>query len=243
MNAGSPPATRHDDTRTRRAESQATGRDSGEAGTRTAIVEVLRASRTPMSAGDLATTLDVHPNTVRFHLEALTADDQVEWRLDARSTVGRPRKLYSPVPGMNRRAAMNYRLLAEIIVDEVSRRPDAVERAVEIGRRWGAGHAAEALGDEGASPATDVESARNRLRSLLSALGFAPTGPGETPPCEIGLTHCPFLDLAADHPNVVCGIHLGLMQGALDAWNAPLEATSLERFRTPELCVAHVRDK
>ena len=56
----------------------------------------------------------------------------------------------------------------------------------------------------------------NRLVELLDELGFAPqrrTAHGQP---QIGLRHCPFLELAQDRSAVVCPIHLGLMQGAGD---------------------------
>jgi predicted ArsR family transcriptional regulator len=39
---------------------------------------------------------------------------------------------------------------------------------------------------------------------------------------------------------VVCPIHLGLMQGALEAWNAPVTVDRLEAFVEPDLCLAHI---
>ena len=51
---------------------------------------MLRESASPMSIGEIAGRLDVHPNTVRFHLDALAGQGQVE-RLDtAPAGPGRP---------------------------------------------------------------------------------------------------------------------------------------------------------
>jgi predicted ArsR family transcriptional regulator len=49
--------------------------------------------------------------------------------------------------------------------------------------------------------------------------------------------------VAEKHTDVVCAIHLGLMQGALEELRAPVETTSLEPFVTPRLCVAHLQMK
>jgi predicted ArsR family transcriptional regulator len=57
------------------------------------------------------------------------------------------------------------------------------------------------------------------------------------------LRHCPFLEVAADRSSVVCPVHLGLMQGALDAWDAPLTVDRLDPFVEPDLCLAHLSDK
>lgn len=45
---------------------------------------------------------------------------------------------------------------------------------------------------------------------------------------------------ARAHAQVVCPIHLGLMQGAMAAWDAPVTVNRLEPFAEPDLCVAHL---
>jgi len=39
---------------------------------------------------------------------------------------------------------------------------------------------------------------------------------------------------------VVCPIHLGLMRGAMEAWESPVTVDRLEAFAEPGLCVAHL---
>jgi predicted ArsR family transcriptional regulator len=71
-------------------------------------------------------------------------------------------------------------------------------------------------------------------------------GPGETEPGparpegRIGLRRCPFQEVARQHPDVVCALHLGLMQGALEELRAPVTASRLEPFAQPGLCIAHL---
>ncbi len=207
---------------------------------RTAVLAELRAADEPVSVADLAAALRVHPNTVRFHLDALAEQGRVIECADTRESVGRPRRLFRAAPGMDSHGPMNHRLLAEIVVDDLSASPNATERAVEIGRRWGRTHFPDIADD---APVTDGVTARERLRALLTQLEFAPTGEAdEKDGSTIGLRHCPFLDAARDHPNVVCAIHLGLMRGALDVWKAPVSVESLEAFATPDRCVVHLRD-
>lgn len=206
---------------------------------RDAILTELRAATAPLSIADLAAALQVHPNTVRFHLDALSTEGYVEACIDTRGSVGRPRRLYRPVHGVDRDTPTNYRLLAEVIVEELSGHEDAAARAEQIGQRWGRARATSAApSDEPMDDAT----ARARLMSLLTDLEFAPAvGTDEDDGTStIGLRHCPFLDAAREHGTVVCAIHLGLMRGVLDAWDTPLAVTSLEPFRTPGLCVAHL---
>ncbi|MGW6292366.1 helix-turn-helix transcriptional regulator [Streptomyces sp. NPDC055058] len=54
------------------------------------------------------------------------------------------------------------------------------------------------------------------------------------------LRHCPFLELAEEYGEIVCPLHLGLMQGALEQQRAPVAAVRLEPFAEPDVCVAHL---
>ncbi len=51
---------------------------------------------------------------------------------------------------------------------------------------------------------------------------------------------CPFLELAREHQEVICPIHLGLMRGALAELGAKTRATKREPFVRPDLCVARL---
>lgn len=76
--------------------------------------------------------------------------------------------------------------------------------------------------------------------SLLDDLGFARRRLVADGAVQVGLRHCPFLDLADGALSVVCSIHLGLMQGALNPWRAPVTVDRLEPFDEPDLCLAHI---
>src|ERR1700745_4225562 len=54
------------------------------------VLRVLRASPDPMSIVAIAEVLGVHPNTVRFHLDSLVGDGQVEHVEPDRKGPGRP---------------------------------------------------------------------------------------------------------------------------------------------------------
>ena len=71
---------------------------------------------------------------------------------------------------------------------------------------------------------------------MLDDIGFRP----ELVPGEIRLGHCPFHELARDRQEVVCGIHLGLVRGALQQLGASEQAVRLVPFLTPTLCVVEI---
>jgi predicted ArsR family transcriptional regulator len=205
-------------------------------GRRADVLAVLRTSPVPLSITDIAERLDVHRNTVRFHLDTLAGTGQVERVPAAPTGPGRPGLLFRARPGMDPTGPRNYRLLAGILAGSVAADPAALRRATEAGRAWGRQLAEPSAG----SPAATEDQAVDRLVELLGDLGFAPerrsTGGGR----QIGLRHCPFLDLAQTQARVVCQVHLGLMQGAITASGASATVDRLEPFAEPDLCLAHL---
>jgi predicted ArsR family transcriptional regulator len=199
------------------------------------ILQTLRDAAEGLSIAEIADRLDVHPNTVRFHLDRLVESGQVERGRADRRAPGRPAQLFRAVRGMDPGGPRRYRMLAETLALALARTPDPRARAVEAGRDWGRRRAA----GEGTGPeeAADPDEAVARLTALLEELGFAPERRGGDPP-RIGLRHCPFLELAASGSPIACQVHLGLMQGALDTWRSPVTVDRLEAFVEPDLCLA-----
>ncbi len=198
-------------------------------GRRRDVLAILRDSAEALSINAIAEQLDVHPNTVRFHLEALMESGLVERAVARPARPGRPPQLFVATRGMDPAGPRAYQLLAETLVDSVARSGDPVTHASASGKTMGA---------ELGRPRHDTAQGEpvGQLVELLDELGFAPE-PGES---RIDLRHCPFLELAQVHPEVVCPVHLGLMQGALEAWNAPVTVERLTPFVEPDLCVAHL---
>ena len=206
-------------------------------GRRAEVLTRLREADRPLTVSDLAALTGLHVNTARFHLDALVSDGLVARSAEARDTPGRPRILYTAQgepPGPR-----SYRLLAEMLTGLVASLSDARPAATEAGRAWGR-HLVERVDPSQRVNATDAVA---RLDRVLDAIGFQPEvrrSKGKKD-IEVRLHHCPFREVAERHTDVVCEIHLGLMQGALGELQAPVEATSLEPFVLPSLCVARLR--
>ncbi|ORA10134.1 helix-turn-helix transcriptional regulator [Mycobacterium asiaticum] len=210
-----------------------TASDQEQPGRRRAVLRVLRASQVPMSIVAIAQQLDVHPNTVRFHLESLIGDGQVERVQPHRRGPGRPPLMFRAVPQMDRGGTRHYQLLAEILASGLAAEPDPAAKAIATGRAWG-----ERLEFQG--PVSGVDESIDRLASVLDGLGFEPEPRASGGGRQLGLRHCPFLEMAEKQPGVVCPIHLGLMRGALEKWDAPVTVDRLEAFVEPGLCLAHL---
>lgn len=206
-------------------------------GRRELILAMLRASATPLNIVTIADQLGVHPNTVRFHLDALTDAGRVERLLGEITGPGRPPIVYRAHRGMDRNGPSNYRLLATMLTSHLAASThDPARTAAQLGRTWGPS-LVEAPQHRGASTKTE---ALTRAIGVLADLGFEPEPHSGARTKQIRLRHCPFLDLVDDHADVICSLHLGLMQGALAALKGPVTVDRLDPFVEPDLCVAHL---
>jgi predicted ArsR family transcriptional regulator len=201
------------------------------------VLSVLREADGPLSVADVATRTGLHINTARFHLDSLVADGTADRRAEERDIPGRPRVLYTAHEDQS--GPRSYRLLAEMLTGLVGSLNDAELAAEEAGRAWGR-HLVERVAP---SARVDRDEAVGRLSQVLDRMGFEPEAlPGRSRgDVEIRLHHCPFVEVARSHGDVVCALHRGVIQGALAELHAPIESTALEPFVTPTMCVARLR--
>jgi predicted ArsR family transcriptional regulator len=204
--------------------------------TRSRLLTVLRASTTPLGIRELASAVALHPNTVREHLQLLADAGLVTREVVSSGSRGRPAIRFTLQPDALAEEARPYATLSRVLADQLAELPNASATARRAGRRWGKAMAA------GMVAAPTAEAATERIVELLDEAGFAPEAPTDDG-ATIRLRNCPFGTLAIGREPVICGVHLGLMQGALREMGAPLEATSLEPFVTPDLCLAHLASR
>lgn len=200
---------------------------------RAAVLDVLRRSPSPLGVAAIASAVGLHTNTVRSHLDLLVDSGHVVRGVEPRSRPGRPAAVYEATAAPD--DGRNYQLLAEVLAGyliSTSARPG--DAAAAAGRQW-AGAGSRTTDDNPHSSIPDGDGVAQVLR-MLANTGFAPelTSDGRS----IRLHHCPFRELAQAYPQVVCGAHLGIMQGALAELGVPVEATRLLPFVEDDLCVA-----
>jgi predicted ArsR family transcriptional regulator len=198
------------------------------------VLAALRAATSALTIAQIADQLGVHPNTVRFHLDSLVTEGRVERVEPDHRRPGRPPLLFCAVGGMDPGGTRRYRVLADILTLAFAGDPHASAKALEAGRAWARRIARPTRQHPG------VEASINRLVKLLDEFGFAPQRRKTHGEAQVGLRHCPFLELAEDRSAVVCPIHRGLMLGALEAWRAPITVHRLDPFVEPDLCLAHI---
>lgn len=176
--------------------------------TRYAIYLELARSPVPRTTAEIAETLDLHPNTVRPHLERMREAGLLQVEVESRGTVGRPQHRYSVAPdapslGLE---APAHRVLARMLADVAAFMAPDVDDVAAMG--WDQGRAA-------------AERRRGRpcveaLADALAELGFDPATAADGTETTIAFTHCPFRDLAEVYPDLVCNLHRGLVEGFVE---------------------------
>jgi predicted ArsR family transcriptional regulator len=176
--------------------------------TRSRVFKLLGELRRSAGTAELAELMQLHPNSVRLHLERLERGGLVE-RARARGHRGRPPDAWRIAPdalpaGEKPRA---YRDLGRWL-------------ARVLGGRAGGLRGIEATGRE---IGRELAPARPRggpdvLETTLTALGFQPTvkqrGDGRLTFC---LRNCPYREAVKENQQAICALHKGITRGLLDA--------------------------
>jgi predicted ArsR family transcriptional regulator len=201
---------------------------------RVAVLETLRRAGRPMSVPEIAAEVGLHPNTVRGHLALLAEHGYVHGGPEERERPGRPRLLYSVTGKRAEGERRNYRLLAEALISYLVEQEEERTAAVAAGQSYG-----KRLVHRGPGTEVDAATGVRAVVGLLAEAGFEPRPSADG--TRIDLHHCPFRELAERNPDVVCGMHLGIMRGALAELGAPVEVTGLLPFVEPNRCEAALR--
>jgi len=176
--------------------------------TRYAIYLELARSPVPLATAQIADTLGLHPNTVRPHLDRMREVGLLEVVSEARGAVGRPQHRYSlaadaPSLGFEPPA---FPVLARMLLRLAASAGLSAGDAVDAGREQGA------VAARRHAPTACAAA----LAEELNALGFDPESVEDQTGATIAFTRCPFRELAEANPDLVCGLHRGLVEGFVD---------------------------
>lgn len=158
----------------------------------------------------------LHANTIREHLARLISDGYVVAEKELRTTRGRPRVLYSASDG---KAASS--LVQQRKVREAGQRGDLMRRILTLDMP-------ENLG-------TDAVHQLDALVEELEDEGFDPMIDERA--LTVDLTPCAHTTAQAEHREVLCSVHLGLLQGVLAEAGGPLAVDGMRSSCDPSVCV------
>jgi predicted ArsR family transcriptional regulator len=196
------------------------------------VLTVLDERAEPVSLAALAALTGLHVNTLREHLEALAEAGLVGRERAPVAGRGRPAWLYSAVPDdATPEEISEYAGLASALAEVIEQTSSVPRRdAIEAGRRWGR----RLAGDRGPGAGGEAD-ARSAVVALLDRFGFAPQP--DLRGAVVRLTRCPLLEAARRHPEIVCGVHLGIVRGALEAHGGEADQVDLRAFSEPGACL------
>lgn len=199
--------------------------------TRYAIyLEIARSPR-PLATTEVAESLGLHPNTVRPHLERMREVGLLELEAHVRG-VGRPQHRYSladDAPSLGLEPA-TFPLLARLLVRATRAAGVDPQILADVGR------------DEGRLDAVRSASASclEGLVDRLDQLGFDPAVVGEDDVATVAFTHCPFGELAAQHPDIVCALHRGMVEGYVEASDGEADIVAFRDVAQRDACQVEV---
>ena len=175
----------------------------------------------------MAEQFGLHPNVARHHLDKLAAGGYLEVAVERTegAGAGRPSKRYR---GRPRAADVDVPVHSDdLVLTLLGRtlallpREQAEAMAEEVGQEYGRAMAASLTGatDTGAALAAGQRSLRSAMHAVADALtahGFAAHTDQRNNQLRIINNHCPFGDVAIEHP-VVCAVDRGMVKGMLAA--------------------------
>jgi predicted ArsR family transcriptional regulator len=199
--------------------------------TRYAIYLELARSPVALSTGDIAEALELHPNTVRPHLERMREAGLLAVEVDNRGMVGRPQHVYSLAPDSPSLGLEPpvYPVLSGMLARVAAALGPSPEEVAETGRVQGRAAAvrrraeAEAPRKKGAAAGCLAS-----LMAELADMGFDPASADDGNLTTVAFTRCPFRELAEAYPEVVCHLHRGIVEGMVEE----LGGVDVERFGT-----------
>ena len=176
--------------------------------TRYAIYLELARTAKPLTTAEIADTIELHPNTVRPHLDRMREAGLIDVEVGGRGEIGRPQHRYSLVhdaPSLGLEPPV-MPMLARLVLSMAERLGADADDAHRVGH------------DEGVVRSEPFAAAPSSLEAVvadLDLLGFDPVvsdGPDDDS-AVIAFANCPFGDLATTHPELVCSLHHGLLAG------------------------------
>src|SRR5690606_29250882 len=163
----------------------------------------------PLTTAEIADILGLHVNTVRPHLERMREVGLLQVDTETRGQVGRPQHRYSlaeDAPSLGLEPSP-YPMLTRVLLSAAAQAGLEGEEMEDAAREQGRADARQWEPGTTAVDALMVEQAK---------LGFDPEVAEGDDSATVAFAHCPFRSLAEAHPDLVCRVHCGLVEGLVD---------------------------
>ncbi len=206
--------------------------------TRRDLLRFLDRADMPQDVRALAAEVDLHPNTVRDHLDLLHRAGLVTRTTESRDKPGRPKVLFDAADrGTRSPGSEGYRFLAEVLAGYMYTHLDnPAAAAEEAGRAWGR----YMVKKPEPFDLPDSNQVLSQIVTALAEMGFAPEEERKDDRFVIRLHDCPFRDVARTRTDVVCSVHLGMLRGMTEELGESMTVDDLTPFVAPSICVANL---
>lgn len=190
--------------------------------TRRAIYLFTRESLDGVTASEVSKKFSVHSNVARHHLDKLAAGGYLEVEISRQNGAGagRPSKYYKAT---NPNQSLKFPVRSDDLVLSLLGKAltllstqEATIMAEEVGQQYGRAMAVGLTGYDAATTQRSLRSAMQAVADALTAHGFAAHADQRNNQLRIVNNHCPFGDLAIEHP-VICAVDRGMVKGMLKA--------------------------
>ena len=199
------------------------------------LYDFVASCREPVGRDEAAAATGVGRPLAAYHLDRLVGLGllNADYRRPAGRRgpgAGRPAKVYAR---SDREFAVTvppreYELAARLLAQAVEADPSGAALA-------GLRRAARELGTSLARPGPAGTAGRSALQTMADALAAHGFEPAADPDGSLRLRNCPFRQLAAEHPDVVCTMNLALLEGvAAGIGAADISAGGLDPVLEPE---------
>lgn len=189
--------------------------------TRRGIYLFAREHEEGVTASQVAEQFGLHPNVARHHLDRLAAGGYLEVAVERAegAGAGRPSKRYRSVANVSldvpvRSDDLVLSLLGKALA--LLPRDQAEAMAEQVGQEYGQAMAAGLAGADVAAGQRSLRSAMQAVADALTAHGFAAHADQRNNQLRIVNNHCPFGDVAIEHP-VICAVDRGMVKGMLES--------------------------
>lgn len=190
------------------------------------LLDYVRRARRPVTREEASAAVGISRKLAAFHLDKLVASGLLQARHGGHGPrrVGRAPKVYEPSPetlSLNL-PPRRHELLASLLTEALTaQRPGetAREAALRVARQRG-----EALG---------AETPGGNVTAILESLGFDPADAGSG---RTVLYNCPFHPVAAQAPDLICGMNHAFLAGCLAA-SGNTDTTAVLAPRPGACCV------
>lgn len=202
------------------------------------VLEALADLGQPATITELAAKMNVHPNTVRQQLKLLLESGHVTKESKREGQYGRPATTFRPAVSLDfvisedeelDPLTAEYLSLTGAFADYLVRtNTSPAKKALVIGRMWGRSLAKMQKLSRSASP-------RSQLIALFDRMGFTPQK-SKTDENLVLLRTCPLITQARRTPEVICKVHQGVAEGALESLGHSTNGVEVVPWATQGAC-------